>query len=289
MEGFLRGIDGVPIASAFPMRDALVHAGSLPDIHPDAVTGVAFGAATDTGRVRRQNEDAFCADSTTGLFAVIDGVGGHAAGRMASAAVADALDSYLTRAREQSDATGPFALDPGLSAPANRLRSAILTANQRLSQFVRADSQLSGMAATLAAALVENAHVTLANVGDCRVYVRRGSKLRQITQDHSWVADQVRAGRLDAETARVHPMRNVVTRALCGSAAVDIDFAEFDALPGDDLLLCSDGLHGCVPHEVIEQCLVEHDDPSDACQQLVALANGYGGPDNVTAVIVTIR
>lgn len=265
------------LASHYCTSAALADPRSLP---------LSFAAITDPGRMRSHNEDCYCADPASGLFAVVDGVGGHAGGRMASAAVADALEASI-RDRYGNDDTWPFGMDVRLSSAANRLRTAILVANQRLRQCVRIDAQLAGMAATVSAVLIDGPDVVAANVGDCRVYLHRAGRLQQVTRDHSWVAEQIRAGLLDREAAKSHPMRNVVTRVVSGKAHLDIDFVEFRVDAGDALLLCSDGLHGYVSDYEIQECLAGTADPDACCHRLVDLANSRGGPDNVTAVIVS--
>ena len=138
----------------------------------------------------------------------------------------------------------------------------------------------------MAGVLVDQSSAVLANVGDCRVYLLRDEKLVQLTRDHSWVADAVRAGDLDAEEARVHPLRNLVTRAIAGEDHLEVDIVPIALLDGDLLLLCSDGLHGPVTDEEIRSTLLAAEEPSEACTALVKAANAHGGPDNVTAVIV---
>lgn len=249
---------------------------------------LAFGAASDTGLVRHQNEDRYCAEPHTGLFVVVDGVGGQRAGQVAAQIVCDSVQEFI-RDTSDDEKTWPFGIDPALSAAGNRLRASILVSNRTLSQRLEEDQDLTGMAATMAAALVRPTQAVVANVGDCRAYLLRRDKLLQVTLDHSWVAEQVRAGMLDAEAARAHPMRNLVTRAISGDADLNIDIVEFDIRSGDVLVLCSDGLHSMVTDEGILACLARSlPDADAACRHLVAAANANGGKDNVTVVVAAI-
>lgn len=250
---------------------------------------VTFGAATDVGRTRSHNEDCFRADRDAGFFLVVDGVGGQTSGQVASEAAADAIAAFIRDTAQDGNKTWPCGIDPALSRNGNRMRAAILSGNQAVSRLIQQDAALKGMAATMSAALVNGSRVVIANVGDCRAYLLRDERLFQITRDHSWVAEQVRSGLLDAESARGHPLRNVVTRAIAGEHHLDIDLMEFDHSPDDMLLLCSDGLHGPVPDAEIQAVMLDPAlDPEQMSEQLIGLANDKGGPDNVTVVIVRI-
>jgi protein phosphatase len=150
-------------------------------------------------------------------------------------------------------------------------------------------SDLRGMATTASAVLAGAHNVCVAHVGDSRVYAMLDGQLRQITDDHSWVEEQVRAGTMTSSAARQHPWRNVVTRALSGGSDPDIDIVELTPHAGERLLLCSDGLSGVIAHDRMERIL---GDPSatleEICEQLVAAANDAGGPDNITALVIQI-
>ena len=139
-----------------------------------------------------------------------------------------------------------------------------------------------------AAAVVESGGIVAGNVGDSRVYLWRNGKLRQLTDDHSWVGEQIRAGVLTESDARRHPWRNVVTRALSGGEDPDVDITAIDVQPGDRLLLCSDGLSGVVPPEKLESTITESASLDAACQALVDAANAAGGPDNITVEILQV-
>lgn len=250
---------------------------------------VQFGAVSDTGLARTHNEDRFRADARLGLFLVVDGVGGQNAGEVASEAVAEAIERFVRNTHDDDSITWPFGIDLALSETGNRLRVGILIANKTLAGRIERDETLTGMAATLSAALLDPPLAVIANVGDCRAYLLRGDALKQITTDHSWVAEQVRLGLLDEHAARRHPMRNVVTRALAGHEQLAIDLVEFQIQAGDMLLLCSDGLTGMVADADIHRSLLDwRADPQEAARRLVQAANDAGGKDNITVVIVRV-
>jgi len=250
---------------------------------------LTFAAATDPGLVRRVNEDQFVAEPELGFFAVIDGMGGHAAGQIASATIAGAVRDFIRQTAQDSDNTWPFGLDPRLSAMGNRLQVAIRTANRHLAARVEGNEDLNGTGATLAAALFGGSRVVVSNVGDCRVYLLRSGTLSQITRDHSLVAEEVALGLLDSEEARTHPLRHVVTRAVSGDAAIIVDIWEIDVQPSDRVLLCSDGIHGVLTDAELTAVVNQQRPLQEILSGLVVDVNARGGPDNATAVLVTVE
>ena len=246
-----------------------------------------FGAATDRGRVRPNNEDRFVAEDRLGFFAVIDGMGGHASGEIAAATIAEAMTSFVRESVDNADKTWPIGLDPHLSVLANRLQIAIRVANRALATRAHADPALDGSGATVAAALFANGEAAVSNVGDCRGYVLRHGELSRLTRDHSVVAEQLALGLIDEEAARTHPLRHVVTRAISGQAGMAVDVVEITVSPGERVLLCSDGIHAVLPDKVIASLL---GDQSRSLQEICDLAieqiNQHGGPDNATAVAI---
>lgn len=246
-----------------------------------------FGAATDPGRVRPRNEDRFVADPDLGFFAVVDGMGGHAAGEVASATIADAVTAFIRDTAQDSDRTWPDALDARLSPLANRLQVAIRSANRILAARAQKDASLDGSGATLAGALFARDRVAISNVGDCRAYLLRGGQLSQITRDHSLVAEQVAMGLIDSEAARHHPLRHVVTRAVSGQAGMVVDIWELEVEAADRVFLCSDGIHGVLTDTEIAALVAASAGPLDAvCRAVIDEANARGGPDNATAVLI---
>jgi len=246
-----------------------------------------FGAATDPGRVRARNEDRFVADGDLRFFAVVDGMGGHAGGELASATIAEAVTACIRETAGDSDKTWPLALDARLSVLANRLQVAIRSANRTLATRAQADAALEGGGATLAAALFGHDRLAVSNVGDCRAYLLRAGSLSQITRDHSVVAEQVAQGLIDSEAARTHPLRHVVTRAVSGQAGMAVDIFEMEVKAGDRLVLCSDGIHGVLTDDEIATLVSSNGTPLDeVCRAVIDEANARGGPDNATTVVI---
>jgi protein phosphatase len=251
---------------------------------------VQWAATTHPGIRRTSNEDCYCSRPDLGLFIVADGMGGHVAGEVASKIAVDAIEQFIGEtAAEDSGLTWPHPVDPILGIDGSRLKSAFHLANRRLADEVAAAVDLRGMATTASTVLLKDEqHAMLAHVGDSRIYLFRDNELERMTDDHSWVEEQMRAGLLSPLEARQHPWRNVVTRALSGGEDPEVDVKELQLKPGDRLLLCSDGLSSVVPDERIEQILRATPVPDEACQALVDEANGAGGPDNVTTLILQI-
>ena len=228
-----------------------------------------MGAATDVGRVRDGNEDAYLVDDAMGLVAVADGMGGHRAGEVASATALEALRAAITGGRP--------------------LREAIEDANDAVYTKSLTDTSLRGMGTTLTAGtLVAGGTLLVGHVGDSRAYLLHDGELRQVTDDHSLVEELVREGRLTADEAAVHPQRSIITRALGVDASVEVDVYPVELVPGDRLLLCSDGLTGMVQPDDIAATLRRESDPTRAAHQLVDAANAAGGEDNITVVVVAV-
>ena len=246
-----------------------------------------FGAASDQGRVRSRNEDRFIANGTFGLFAVIDGMGGHAGGEFASATISEAVTSFIKDSAEDSDITWPTELDAQLSPLANRLQVAVRVANRTLAARLRERGTGEGSGATVAAALFSEDHVAVSHVGDCRVYLLEDGLLSQVTRDHSLIAEQIAQGLINEEAARTHPLRHVVTRAVSGQDGITVDSVEFPIRHGSRLILCSDGIHGVLTDKEIA-ALMSADEPSldDVCRVAIAAVNARGGPDNATVVVI---
>lgn len=254
---------------------------------------LSWAVATHPGLRRDSNEDAHAARPDLGLFLVADGMGGHAAGEVASETAAQTIQAFAedTRARDLNR-TWPFPFEPALSIDANRLKAAFRLANRQVAERVANAQELRGMATTVSAVLVSEteagaAQAAIGHVGDSRVYLHRGGELRQLTDDHSWVGEQMRAGSMTDADARRHPWRNVVTRAISGGADPDVDVVDVPLEAGDRLLLCSDGLSGVVTDDRIAG-LMAGDGLEAVCEALIAEANAAGGPDNITTVLIEI-
>ena len=250
----------------------------------------SWAVRSDPGLRRTSNEDSYRSRPEVGLFVVADGMGGHVAGEVASRMAVEAIESFIEEtAGADKNRTWPFPFEPTLSLEANRLKAAFRLANRRIASAITESQDLRGMATTASAILLGEGRACVAHVGDSRVYVLTDGTLRQITDDHSWVEEQVRAGTLTATAARQHPWRNVVTRALSGGEDPEVDVTEIAPRPNDRYLLCSDGLFGVVSDERIAALLSDRSASLDEiCAALVAAANEAGGPDNITTLILQI-
>ena len=237
---------------------------------------LAWGAATDTGRVRTENEAAFVAE--TMVYGVADGMGGHAAGEVASAIAAGTLRDRL--------AAGAESVDVAVAA--------VVEANAAIFQGAHSNAAQRGMGTTLTAMVVltpdddTRQRLALVNVGDSRTYVMRAGRLRRVTIDHSYVQELVSTGHITEAEARSHPRRNIVTRALGIEPNVRVDTWVLPFVQGDRYVLCSDGLVDEVDDDEIAALLAASPSPQAAAEALVASANEHGGRDNVTVVVVDV-
>src|SRR5947207_13540023 len=240
---------------------------------------------THVGKQRQHNEESVLVAAEAKLYLVADGMGGHAAGKIASKIAVDSISEFILHTKED-DGTWPHAYDEHFGRATNRLMAALRLANTRVLEAMRKDARLRGMGTTVVACLADDNTMSVAHVGDSRAYLIRDGMLSRLTNDHSWVFEQVQAGMLTEAEAEKHPLRNVITRALGGALSVNPDAAEFESKPGDVVLLCSDGLTGMVPEDEILRVVTSSDDLEKACQTLIDLANERGGLDNVTAILV---
>lgn len=227
-------------------------------------------ALTDTGRLRRINEDSYLARSP--LFVVADGMGGARAGEVASRTATEAFEHWVTEAA-----------DPELA-----LSQTVQEANRRINTIAREDSSRAGMGTTLTAALVGPNAVTIAHVGDSRAYMYRDGTLTRLTRDHSLVEELRRRGQLTPEEAEGHPQRSIITRALGPEPEVAVDTQQSFARDGDIFLLCSDGLTTMVSEREIAETLAQTTDLASAVRRLIDMANSCGGKDNITTVAFRI-
>jgi protein phosphatase len=254
-------------------------------------TTFAWAVSSDPGLRRSSNEDSFCTRSDLGLYVVADGMGGHVAGEVASRVAVEAIEIFIQEtAGADKNRTWPFPFEPALSLEANRLKAAFRLANRRIASTIADSHDLRGMATTASALLSGPDGACVAHVGDSRVYVLRAGGLQQITNDHSWVEEQVRAGTMTATAARQHPWRNVVTRALSGGEDPEVDVTQVQPAAGERYLLCSDGLFSVVPDDQIAALLgTANVSLEQVCQRLIDAANAAGGPDNITALVLEVN
>ena len=251
---------------------------------------LSWAVSSDPGLRRSSNEDSYSTRPDVGLFVVADGMGGHVAGEVASRVAVEAIEAFIEEtAGADKNRTWPFPFEPTLSLEANRLKAAFRLANRRIASAIADSQDLRGMATTASAILVGATQASVGHVGDSRVYALRNGALEQITHDHSWVEEQVRAGTLSPSAARQHPWRNVVTRALSGGEDPEVDVTEVTPTPGERYLLCSDGLFAVVTDDRIADILRRRDLALDAiCRALIDAANEGGGPDNITTLVLDI-
>jgi len=238
-----------------------------------AVVHYTAAALTDRGRKRPSNEDAFGYSIEHGVYVVCDGMGGAAAGEVASSvAVAEVMQLLTNR--------------PGANPLPADAEQAVAAANEAIFSRSQRSEKLNGMGTTLVALLAEERHAWMLNVGDSRGYRLRNSKLEQITLDHSLVEEQMRLGQMSEEEALRSPLKNVITRALGTQSVVTPDVFELESEPGDLFLLCTDGLTRELSDSLLES-LLQLDLPLDGlCSRLVAAANQAGGHDNITCLLV---
>ena len=240
---------------------------STPRTRKGALT--SFGSRTDIGCLRDHNEDSLVV--TPPLFAVADGMGGHAAGEVASEIAVRVL-SELAPEHPDVEALG----------------RAIEEANRAVIQAAREGRGRQGRGTTMTAAMLEGERLVIAQVGDSRAYLLHQGKLQQLTRDHSLMADMIEAGQLTPEEARTHPQRSVITRALGSDAHLHPDIYEINVETGDRLLICSDGLSGMIFDDQIENTLRRVQDPQRCASQLVNEAIAAGGHDNVTVIVADV-
>jgi serine/threonine protein phosphatase PrpC len=248
---------------------------------------ITYQAVTDVGRKRKGNEDSLFLNPDQRLFVVADGMGGHAAGEVASKVAVDSINEFVCLTGGDEEITWPFGLDENISYDGNRLKTAIRHANRKVLEATKERTEYEGMATTVAAVLVDGDMANIGHVGDSRIYLFSSDALSLLTSDHSWVNEQIQSGVISADQARSHPLRNVVTRALGGKTDLAVDMQVRKMKPGEVLLLCSDGLTTMVPDEEIEQVLKDNAlDLEAAAESLVAAANEHGGEDNITVVLL---
>ncbi len=239
-------------------------------------------ARTDRGRKRSSNEDAFSLRADLGFFALADGMGGHAAGEVASQMAVDRMtEEYLAAG---SDALAAEALEATLVAATQKANAAIFARSERELDKAGMGTTLT----TLALAPGERSY-RVAHVGDSRAYRLRADTLVQLTTDHTWVQQQIQLGHLSPTLARRHPFATIVTRALGIKGEVDVDVVRGELQPGDVFLLCSDGLTGMLSDGDIGEIVASAPSPEQAVAALVDAANAAGGLDNVTAIVVAIE
>lgn len=259
-------------------------------MHGNSTAGITLQSwgLTDVGMKRRLNEDVFLIDTDAGVYLVADGMGGHAAGEVASRLAADEIDRIVSGRAQGPEQTWPEHWESGLSMAANLLNDAVQEAHRNVTEAVDRNQNLKGMGTTVVAAVhqANSDLMVICHVGDSRAYLLRGGRIKVLTNDHSWVHEQISAGLLTEENARSHPLKNVVTQALGGSSEPQADTFELEMQHGDLVLLCSDGLNSMLPDSQIEGILNRGRTLEETARNLVVAANEHGGNDNITVVLL---
>ena len=242
-------------------------------------------ARTDVGMKREHNEDSFLVNEDLGLYLVCDGMGGHAGGETASRLAAQTVERELLSAKLRTD--DPFAAEAPLAETplAGALREAIEGACAAVFRTSRRNPELAGMGTTCISLILHGAQALVGHVGDSRAYLVRDGDVHQLSDDHSLVNEQVRAGLLSEEEAKQSRLKNIITRSVGFEEDVLVDVLGLETRPGDRFLLCSDGLSNLMENEEIRDALLEHA-LDEVPQVLIQLANQRGGDDNVTVVAV---
>jgi PPM family protein phosphatase len=251
---------------------------------------VRFFAATDVGQVREHNEDNYLIDKKLGLFIVADGMGGHAAGEIASALAVRTVHEEVKRERAKVESFGAQTDGQAVSAKdvLDVLEAAVQRASARIYEEAQKDAHRRGMGTTLSTMLIVGNTGFIAHVGDSRVYMFRDGRAHQITEDHTVYNELMRRGKLTREQIEKVAQKNAITRAVGIYERVEVDTLLVETLPGDAFLLCSDGLHGYIHEEEELVPYLRDGEGDEAVQHLIDLANDRGGKDNVTALVIRV-
>ncbi|KFI34401.1 protein phosphatase [Peptococcaceae bacterium SCADC1_2_3] len=235
-----------------------------------------WSQATETGLVRKQNEDNFCICPDIGLFAIADGMGGHQAGeiasRLATQKLADFIRTYLEFCSDQE----------------TLLTKGMQEINHQIYLISQQNKRYQGMGTTLTAALIQNNHLYLAHIGDSRLYLLRQEQIKQLTEDHTVVQNLVTSGTITADQARTHPKRHILTRALGIDSNVKAEISQINLKAQDKILLCTDGLTNYVTPEEIHHLVNKAAEVKQAVHNLTEMALERGGADNITVILVAV-
>jgi protein phosphatase len=241
---------------------------------------------TDVGRKRTSNEDAYFLDDELGLYVVADGMGGHAAGEVASQEAVDTVYGMVKRGRASLQELHAPLVENDARAACRLMESAVQNATYMVFSMAELDRGKSGMGTTISALLILGSYAVMAQVGDSRIYRVRAGKTEQLTEDHTLIAWQIKQGLITPQEAKTSPHRNVITRAVGNRDYVEVDTGLMSLERGDRFLLCSDGLHGYLRDEDVAP-IVELGGRA-AVARFIELANQRGGKDNITAVLVEL-
>ncbi|MFZ5966319.1 MAG: Stp1/IreP family PP2C-type Ser/Thr phosphatase [Bacillota bacterium] len=239
-----------------------------------------FGVISDIGKIRDINEDAFYVSDKINLFMVADGMGGHNAGEVASNIAINTISTYIEEKIQNQKNTTTESVHA-------ILKKAVLDANKQIYAKANEDVDCQGMGTTLTLGLLLQ-KLYIGHIGDSRAYVLKDNCISQITQDHSLVAELVKNGSITEDEAKVHPQRNIITRALGTEKEISVDIQHFDLESGAILVLCTDGLSNLIHEKEILECFSHCSNMQAGCEHLVSLANERGGHDNITIIAIKI-
>jgi protein phosphatase len=240
---------------------------------------------SDIGCVRANNEDNFGYDTRYGVYVVCDGMGGQAAGEVASKIAVDAVLNYFRDQAKKETSEQPVASPDGPTPLAKSIATAISNANRAIHEAAAKNTSRSGMGSTVAVVSIDGDHFAVGHVGDTRIYLVRDQRIEQLTNDHSLVAEHVRRGLMTKEQADRSEVQNILLQAL-GSDDVEPDLGDFTATDKDILLLATDGLTRHVEESKILDLLQSSPNPKAACDALIEAARGGGGQDNITCLLL---
>ncbi len=251
---------------------------------------LSCASKTDLGLQRKINEDSLCADQKLGLFLVLDGIGGHQAGEVASRIGLSAIRQNVARRLNNHDGEMIVEYNPDLSREANILIDSLILANKQIFDAANSDQKYRGMGTTVATLLAGETNVAIAHVGDSRIYLIRDNSIERLTEDHSLVVEQVKRGLISEEQAEKSDMKNIITQALGADNIVNPTVDELVPCDDDIFLLCSDGLTDLVSDgEILDLIWENRTCLEQACEAAIARANDRGGKDNISTILVTFK
>jgi len=244
--------------------------------------------ASDKGCVRQNNEDRILLNEQLGLFLVADGMGGHSHGERAAELAIATIEHYVVSSCDRADVTWPFGYNFQISLDSNRLATAVQLANGQVWRCSQQAPEFAGMGTTVAAAIVSGSGMSVANVGDSRVYLVREGRLQQLTVDDTWINAVGVCDTMSKEQIKSHPMRNFLTQAAGSKEDLAVHTTEVQLIDLDQVLICSDGLHGIVDDAAIASMLQEsRGNIRTACDELIRAAKAAGGLDNISCVVLS--
>lgn len=242
---------------------------------------------SDVGKKRSRNEDCFLVSDELKLYIVADGMGGHSGGEYASRLAVATMEEVLQSMNSDPEATVISGVNSEETEFGDRLKYAIARAGEKIFDQALYDPELKGMGTTITAMMIEGSSACVANVGDSRVYLIRDNEIKQLTQDHSLVSEQMRAGLISETDAKKHKLKNIITRSVGYQEEVEIDIVKLELQTNDKILLCSDGLTNMIDDSQIKTILTSSDTQS-GCRELINIANKNGGDDNVTVIVCSV-